>query len=167
MHQGHAVARFPGRRPIRTAAPVLAISSPCRSAGVYAYDLDVVVVVVVVVVESCDVERWTIVAGMAAEDELQNDVPTEAAPADGHAHRLGIDSAVLRDSHHTLRDASAVVVNSPAHRLKHLSNLPRRHVASRADRRHLESCAGDAEFAASDVDCTAGFVSPPGRGSDC
>jgi hypothetical protein len=142
--------------------PVFAIPSPCLLAGVCVFDC----VDVDGVVASCDAEQWASVVGMAAEDELQNDVPMAAAVVlVGDAHVAVVATAdVVPCDHYVLHAAIGVGVNCPALLLERWSNLPRRREVELADRHRCESCdAAAAEFAASDADNTAGFGCPPDR----
>lgn len=160
--------KCPAGRPTRTAKPVFAIPSPCLSAGVYVFDCDVVDDAggdEERVVASCDAERWAIAVGMAAEDELQNDVPTAAAVALVNDAHVAVEIAdVVRCDHHVPHDVSGVGVNCPALPLERSSNLPRRRVVELADRHRCDGCgAAAAEFAASGADNTVSFECLPDR----
>ena len=148
--------------------PVFAIPSPCLLAGVCVFDFvddGIDAVDEERVVASCDAERGASGVGMAAEDELQNDVPMAAAVVLVNDAHLVVDTrdAVACD-HYVLHDAIDVGVNCPALLLERWSNLPRRREVELADRHRCESCgAAAAEFAAGGADNTADFECPPGR----
>ena len=134
-------------------------------AGVYVFDFVDVDDDGIDVVASCDAERGASGVGMAAEDELQNDVPMAAAVVLVNDAHLVVDTrdAVACD-HYVLHDAIDVGVNCPALLLERWSNLPRRREVELADRHRCESCgAAAAEFAAGGADNTADFECPPGR----
>ena len=145
--------------------PAFAIPSPCLLAGVCVFDcVDVDDSGVV----SCDAERWASAVGMAAEDELQNDVPMAAAAALLNDARLVVDTAAAVPCDHcVLHAAIGAGVNCPALLLERWSNLPRRphrREVELADHHRCESWgAAAAEFAASDADNMAGFECPPDR----
>ena len=156
------------RRTTRTAVPVFAIPSPCLLAGVCVFDFvddGIDAVDEERVVASCDAERGASGVGMAAEDELQNDVPMAAAVVlMSDAHLVVDTDALVPCDHYMPHDAIGVGVNCPALLLERWSNLPRHREVELADRRRRESCgAAAAEFAAGGADNTADFECPPGR----
>ena len=165
--------KCPARRPTRTAVPAFAIPSPCLLAGVCVFDFVDDCGVDVgggeeERVASCDAERWASAVGMAAEDELQNDVPMAAAAALLNDARLVVDTAAAVPCDHcVLHAAIGAGVNCPALLLERWSNLPRRprrREVELADHHRCESWgAAAAEFAESDADNRADFECPPDR----
>mmetsp|Transcript_32347 Transcript_32347/g.95310 ORF Transcript_32347/g.95310 Transcript_32347/m.95310 type:complete len:165 (-) Transcript_32347:131-625(-) len=163
MHRGRADVKFPARRTTRTAVPAFATPSPCLLVGVCVFDFVVDGGDAERVVAPCGVERWAIVVGMAAEDALQNDVPTAAAALVDDALVVDIVDD-LPSCHYVLHAASDVAGKRPALLLERSSSLPHRRVAESADRHRCESCGGAAaEYAADDAGNTASFECPPDR----